>query len=64
MVPNLAPFLFGVLILLIVTKGLVDFYLARHEKAALPGILRWIITIIGIDLQDELTGAVRSEPKL
>ena len=69
MSPDLALFLFGALITLIVTMGLAPFYLvayveqAEREGYALPGILRRVTVLFGLEPPDELPESVRSEPK-
>jgi hypothetical protein len=69
MSPDLALFLFGVLITLILLMGLLPFFLmasieqAQRDGSALPGLVRWLTPICGLDSGDEVPAAVRSEPK-
>lgn len=69
MSPDLALFLFGVLITLIMMMGLAPFYLmayfeqAEREGSPLPGLVRRLIPVFGLEPRDEMRAAVRAEPK-
>jgi hypothetical protein len=64
MSPDLALFLFGVLITLIMMMGLVPFYLAAYleqaerEQSAVPGLVRRLTPVFGL----EPRAGVRVEP--
>jgi len=69
MSPDLALFLFGVLITLIMMMGLIPFYLvayleqAERERAVLPALVRRLTPVFGIELPDALPASARSERK-
>ena len=64
---DLTLFLLGLLVTLIVTMGLVPFYLiaylhqAEQEGSSIPGAVRWMRRVFG--LEDAYDLPVRSEPK-
>lgn len=67
--PDVALFLFGLLISIIVMMGLVPFYLiayleqAEREGSAIPGAVLWLGRVSGFEVPDDRSARGRSEPK-